>query len=97
MEYGRREGKERFRDSARREWDKPGFRPREDRRREEDDRRSFRPRRAEDGTEFTRERKQAFNREEPKRFSRNEESDKLARIPANLRYMHRRRKPEEEN
>lgn len=97
VEYGRREGKERFRDSARREWDKPGFRPREDRRREEDDRRSFRPRRAEDGKEFTRERKQAFNREEPKRFSRNEESDKLARIPANLRYMHRRRKPEEEN
>ena len=95
VEYGRREGKERFRDSARREWDKPGFRPREDRRREEDDRRSFRPRRAEDGKEFTRERKQAFNREEPKRFSRNEESDKLARIPANLRYMHRRRKPEE--
>lgn len=85
VEYGRREGKERFRDSARREWDKPGFRPREDRRREED------------GKEFTRERKQAFNREEPKRFSRNEESDKLARIPANLRYMHRRRKPEEEN
>lgn len=97
VEYGRREGKERFRDSARREWDKPGFRPREDRSREEDDRRSFRPRRAEDGKEFTRERKQAFNREEPKRFSRNEESDKLARIPANLRYMHRRRKPEEEN
>lgn len=97
VEYGRREGKERFRDSARREWDKPGFRPREDRRREEDDRHSFRPRRAEDGKEFTRERKQAFNREEPKRFSRNEESDKLARIPANLRYMHRRRKPEEEN
>ena len=97
VEYGRREGKERFRDSARREWDKPEFRPREDRRREEDDRRSFRPRRAEDGKEFTRERKQAFNREEPKRFSRNEESDKLARIPANLRYMHRRRKPEEEN
>lgn len=97
VEYGRREGKERFRDSARREWDKLGFRPREDRRREEDDRRSFRPRRAEDGKEFTRERKQAFNREEPKRFSRNEESDKLARIPANLRYMHRRRKPEEEN
>lgn len=97
VEYGRREGKERFRDSARRECDKPGFRPREDRRREEDDRRSFRPRRAEDGKEFTRERKQAFNREEPKRFSRNEESDKLARIPANLRYMHRRRKPEEEN
>ena len=97
VEYGRREGKERFRDSARREWDKPGFRSREDRRREEDDRRSFRPRRAEDGKEFTRERKQAFNREEPKRFSRNEESDKLARIPANLRYMHRRRKPEEEN
>ena len=97
VEYGRREGKERLRDSARREWDKPGFRPREDRRREEDDRRSFRPRRAEDGKEFTRERKQAFNREEPKRFSRNEESDKLARIPANLRYMHRRRKPEEEN
>lgn len=97
VEYGRREGKERFRDSARREWDKPGFRPREDRRREEADRRSFRPRRAEDGKEFTRERKQAFNREEPKRFSRNEESDKLARIPANLRYMHRRRKPEEEN
>lgn len=97
VEYGRRKGKERFRDSARREWDKPGFRPREDRRREEDDRRSFRPRRAEDGKEFTRERKQAFNREEPKRFSRNEESDKLARIPANLRYMHRRRKPEEEN
>lgn len=97
VEYGRREGKERFRDSTRREWDKPGFRPREDRRREEDDRRSFRPRRAEDGKEFTRERKQAFNREEPKRFSRNEESDKLARIPANLRYMHRRRKPEEEN
>ena len=97
VEYGRREGKERFRDSARREWDKPGFRPREDCRREEDDRRSFRPRRAEDGKEFTRERKQAFNREEPKRFSRNEESDKLARIPANLRYMHRRRKPEEEN
>lgn len=97
VEYGRREGKERFRDSARREWDKPGFRPREDRRREEDDRRSFRPRRTEDGKEFTRERKQAFNREEPKRFSRNEESDKLARIPANLRYMHRRRKPEEEN
>ena len=97
VEYGRREGKERFRDSARREWDKPGFRPREDRRREEDDRRSFRPRRAEDGKEFTRERKQDFNREEPKRFSRNEESDKLARIPANLRYMHRRRKPEEEN
>ena len=97
VEYGRRGGKERFRDSARREWDKPGFRPREDRRREEDDRRSFRPRRAEDGKEFTRERKQAFNREEPKRFSRNEESDKLARIPANLRYMHRRRKPEEEN
>ena len=97
VEYGRREGKERFRDSARREWDKPGFRPREDRRREEDDRRSFRPRRAEDGKEFTRERKLAFNREEPKRFSRNEESDKLARIPANLRYMHRRRKPEEEN
>ena len=97
VEYGRREGKERFRDSARREWDKPGFRPREDRRREEDDRRSFRPRRAEDSKEFTRERKQAFNREEPKRFSRNEESDKLARIPANLRYMHRRRKPEEEN
>lgn len=97
VEYGRREGKERFRDSARREWDKPGFRPREGRRREEDDRRSFRPRRAEDGKEFTRERKQAFNREEPKRFSRNEESDKLARIPANLRYMHRRRKPEEEN
>lgn len=97
VECGRREGKERFRDSARREWDKPGFRPREDRRREEDDRRSFRPRRAEDGKEFTRERKQAFNREEPKRFSRNEESDKLARIPANLRYMHRRRKPEEEN
>lgn len=97
VEYGRREGKERFRDSARREWDKPGFRPREDRRREEDDRRSFRPRRAEDGKEFTQERKQAFNREEPKRFSRNEESDKLARIPANLRYMHRRRKPEEEN
>ncbi|OUP30913.1 THUMP domain-containing protein [Bacteroides sp. An19] len=97
VEYGRREGKERFRDSARREWDKPGFRPREDRHREEDDRRSFRPRRAEDGKEFTRERKQAFNREEPKRFSRNEESDKLARIPANLRYMHRRRKPEEEN
>lgn len=97
VEYGRREGKERFRDSARREWDKPGFRPREDRRREEDDRRSFRPRRAEDGKEFTRERKQAFNREEPKRFSRNEESDKLARIPANLRYMHRRRKSEEEN
>ena len=73
VEYGRREGKERFRDSARREWDKPGFRPREDRRREEDDRRSFRPRRAEDGKEFTRERKQAFNREEPKRFSRNQE------------------------
>ena len=97
VEYGRREGKERFRDSARREWDKPGFRPREDRRREEDDRRSFRPRRAEDGKEFTRERKQAFNREEPKRFSRNEESDKLARIPANLRYIHRRRKPEEGN
>ena len=109
VEYGRREGKERFRDSARREWDKPGFRPREDRRREEDDRRSFRPRRAEDGKEFTRERKQAFNREEPKRFSREgldrekprrfsrDEDNKRANIPVSLRYMHRRRKPEEED
>ena len=96
VEYGRKEGKDRFRSGRRRDDDRP----------------PFRFRKAEDGKDFTRERKREFNHEEPKRFSRrdgdtdrksprrfsrDEKDDRRAQIPAYMRYIHRRRKPEEEN
>ena len=110
-EYGRKEGRNRFRDDRRRDENRPAFRSRDDFRKE-GDKSEFRPRRAGEGKEFTRERKRDFNRDEPKRFSRreegfdreklrrfprNEEDDKRARIPVRMRYIHRRRKSEEED
>ena len=111
VEYGRKEGRNRFRDDRRRDENRPAFRSRDDFRKE-GDKSEFRPRRAGEGKEFTRERKRDFNRDEPKRFSRreegfdrekprrfprNEEDDKRARIPVRMRYIHRRRKSEEED
>ena len=111
VEYGRKEGRNRFRDDHRRDENRPAFRSRDDFRKE-GDKSEFRPRRAGEGKEFTRERKRDFNRDEPKRFSRreegfdrekprrfprNEEDDKRARIPVRMRYIHRRRKSEEED
>ena len=111
VEYGRKEGRDRFRSERHRENDRPAFRTRDDFRQEENKTES-RPRRAGEGKEFTRERKRDFNRDEPKRFprkeegfdrekprrsSRNEESDKRAQNSIGMRYIHRRRKPEEEN
>lgn len=111
VEYGRKEGRNRFRDERRRDENRPAFRSRDDFRKE-GDKSEFRPRRAGEGKEFTRERKRDFNRDEPKRFSRreegfdrekprrfprNEEDDKRARIPVRMRYIHRRRKSEEED
>lgn len=95
VEYGRKEGRDRFRSERRREGERPPFR--------------FRT--AEDGKEFTRERKREFNRDEPKRFprrdrdydresprrfSREDKEDRRAQTPKFMRYIHRRRKPEEE-
>ena len=92
---GRKEGRDRFRSERRREGERPPFR--------------FRT--AEDGKEFTRERKREFNRDEPKRFphrdrdydresprrfSREDKEDRRAQTPKFMRYIHRRRKPEEE-
>lgn len=103
VEYGRKEGKKRSRE------DRPAFRSRDDFR-QEGNKPEFRPRRAGEGKEFTRERKRDFTREEPKRFSRKEERydrEKPRRFSQNeekrtpnsigIRYIHRRRKPEEEN
>ena len=104
VEYGR----SRSRDDRRKEGGRPAFRSRDDFR-QEGDKPEFRPRRADEGKDFTRNRKRDFNRDEPKRFSREgldrekprrfsrDEDNKRANIPVSLRYMHRRRKPEEED
>ena len=104
VEYGR----SRSRDDRRKEGGRPAFRSRDDFR-QEGDKPEFRPRRAGEGKDFTRNRKRDFNRDEPKRFSREgldrekprrfsrDEDNKRANIPVSLRYMHRRRKPEEED
>ena len=95
VEYGRKEGRDRFRGERRREDERP----------------PFRFRKAEDGKEFTRERKREFNRdvpkrfprrdgdsdrESPRRFSRDEKENRRAQPPKFMRYIHRRRNPEEE-
>ncbi len=78
VEYGRKNDRYGSRDGDRRErgWERP----------------LFRPRKAGEGKEFTRRRKEEFGREEGsyRNFRRDDSDDKRLRIPASMRYIHRR-------